>query len=163
MTLGIYWCDSCHHPVKIAKATSCPICGEKTRYLTTDVRPVFARERRILQFYGHGPLTTDNVWRSSKSRFYYINGQSISLPGTAQLKNDLPAIAEYIRDSNHYDSLDKRLIQAYQRQIEVNRAHLLALEDEAFQFIQQAVNRFPRRTLMVSLYSMIKFLMTNFT
>lgn len=110
MTLGIYWCDNCHHPVKTSRATPCPTCGTKLRYLTTDVRPVFARERRILQFYGHGPLTTEAIWRSSKSRFYYINGQSASLPGSAQLKDDLPAIAAYIRDSSHYDSLDKQLL-----------------------------------------------------
>ena len=49
---------------------------------------------------------------------------------------DLPAIADYIRDSDHYDALDQQLILDYQRQLEVNRSHLLALEDEAFQFIQ---------------------------
>lgn len=150
MTLGIYWCDTCNHPLKTNKVTPCPVCGEDTRYLTTDIRPVFARERRILQFYGHGPLTTDSVWRSSKSRFYYINGKSVSLPGTAELKNDLPAIAEYIRDSHHYDSLDNQLIEDYQQQLEINRPHLLELEDEAFQFIQHAVKRFPNRTRLVS-------------
>lgn len=150
MDLGIYWCDTCNHPIKTTKPTPCPTCGEKLRYLTTDVRPVFARERRILQFYGHGPLTTDRVWRSSKSRFYYINGQSVSLPGSAQLKDDLPAIAEFIRDSHHYDSLDEQLIRDYCQQLEINRVHLLDLEDEAFQFIQHAMARFPRRTLMVS-------------
>lgn len=150
MDLGIYWCDSCNHPIKTTKNASCPTCGEKLRYLTTDVRPVFARERRILQFYDHGPLTTDRVWRSSKSRFYYINGQSISLPGSAQLKNDLPFIAEFIRDSHHYDSLDQQLIEDYCQQIAMNRPHLLNLEDEAFQFVQHAVTRFPSRTLMIS-------------
>lgn len=150
MDLGIYWCDSCNHSIKTTKFTPCPTCGEKLRYLTTDVRPVFARERRILQFYGHGPLTTDRVWRSSKSRFYYINGQSVSLPSSAQLKDDLHAIAEYIRDSHHYDSLDEQLISDYCQQLEINRTHLLDLEDEAFQFVQHAMTRFPNRTLMVS-------------
>ncbi len=150
MKSGIYWCDQCNHPVKTTKAAPCPVCGATLRYLTTDIRPVFARERRILQFYGHGPLTTDNVWRSSKSRYYYINEQSVSLPGVAQLRNDLSAIAEYIRDSHHYDSLDKQLIRDYRQQLEVNRAHLLNLEDEAFQFIERAVKRFSNRILMVS-------------
>lgn len=150
MTLSIFWCDSCNHPIKTTKVISCPICSAKLRYLTTDIRPVFARERRILQFYGYGPLTTESVWRSSKSRYYYINGKSVTLPEMAQLKEDLPTIAEYIRSSNHYDTLDKQLIQDYQRQLEVNRSHLLELEDEAFQFTQHAVRRFPRRTIMVS-------------
>lgn len=150
MTSGIYWCDKCHHPIRTTGATLCPTCSAKMRYLTTDLRPVFARERRVLQFYGHGPSTTEAIWRSSKSRYYYINGQTVTLPMAEQLKDDLPAIAEYIRSSHHYDTLDQQLIQNYQRQLQPNRAHLLDLEDEAFQFIQHAVQRFPNRTLMVS-------------
>jgi phosphoadenosine phosphosulfate reductase len=150
MELGIYWCDTCNHPIKTTKSSACPSCGSDLRYLTTDARPVFARERRILQFYGHGPLTTDAVWRSSKSRYYYINGKSTSLPSSAQLKDDLPAIAEYIDDSSHYDTLDRQLIQDYRRQLEINRPHLLDLEDESFQFVEHAVGRFSNRTLMIS-------------
>lgn len=150
MTSGIYWCDQCHHPVKTTGVISCPTCRTKLRYLTTDLRPVFARERRILQFYGHGPLTTEGVWRSSKSRYYYLNGRTVTLPMAEQLKDDLPAIAEYLRTSHHYDTLDQQLVQAYRRQLQPNRVHLLDLEDEAFQFVQHAVQRFPNRILMVS-------------
>ncbi|MAU00651.1 MAG: hypothetical protein CL608_26195 [Anaerolineaceae bacterium] len=144
------WCYACHHPIYAPKGGKCPKCKNDLKYLTTEARPVFARERRILQFYGHGPLTTDAVWRSSKSRFYYINGESTALPESAQLKDDLAAIAEYIRDSDHYDALDQKLIHEYRRQLEVNCFHLHALEDEAFKFVRHAVRRFPRRTLLVS-------------
>src|SRR5579875_3842433 len=145
-----HWCGVCRHPVYLPHGNKCPTCGEKLVYLTTDARPVFARERRVLQFYGHGPLTTDAVWRASKSRYYYINGKQVSLPESETLKKDLPMIADYIRDSNHYDALDEQLIQDYQRQLQVNRPHLLSLEDEAFQFIQHSVRRFSRRLIMVS-------------
>lgn len=148
--LLFHWCDACRHPVYAARNTKCPICGSNLRYLTTNARPVFARERRILQFYGFGPLTTEPVWRASKSRYYYIDGKQATLPDTETLKKDLFAIAEYIRDSDHYDALDQQLIYDYKVQLEVNRSHLLALEDEAFQFIQQAVHRFSRRTILVS-------------
>jgi phosphoadenosine phosphosulfate reductase len=135
----VYWCDACQHPVWSSEVGRCPQCEAPLRYLTTDARPVFARERRILQFYGHGPLTTEAVWRSSKNRFYYVNGKPVALPNAATLKEDLPAIADYIRDSNHYDTLDRQLIEAYRRQLEVNRPHLAAIEDEAFQFVQHAI------------------------
>ena len=41
----IYWCNSCNIPVfeKI-----CPICGNETVYISTDIRPVFPEERRVL-------------------------------------------------------------------------------------------------------------------
>ena len=81
-----HWCATCQHPVYTSQGNNCPICGEKLKYLATDARPVFARERRILQFYGHGPLTTDAVWRGSRSRYYYINGEQITLPGSAEIK-----------------------------------------------------------------------------
>jgi len=145
-----HWCPACQHPVYTSRGTNCPTCGGTLKYLATGARPVFARERRILQFYGHGPLTTDAVWRASKSRYYYINGKQVTLPGSEKLKDDIPAIAEYIRDSDHYDALDQQLISDYKKQLEVNRSHLLELEDEAFQFIQHAVNRFSRRTILIS-------------
>ena len=145
-----HWCAKCQHPVYTFRGNSCPACGGLLKYLSTNARPVFARERRILQFYGHGPLTTDAVWRTSKSRYYYINGNQVTLPDSEKLRKDLPAIADYIHDSDHYDALDEKLIPDYQRQLEVNRSHLLALEDEAFQFIQHSVRRFSRRTIMVS-------------
>lgn len=73
--LLFHWCTMGNHPVYTSRGTTCPTCGSLLKYLTTNARPVFARERRILQFYDHGPLTTDAVWRASKSRYYYINGK----------------------------------------------------------------------------------------
>ena len=145
-----HWCATCQHPVYTSRGNSCPTCGGALKYLAINARPVFARERRILQFYGYGPLTRDAVWRASKSRYYYINGKQVTLPDSEKLRKDLSAIADYIRDTDHYDALDQQLIRDYQRQLEVNRSHLLALEDESFQFIQHAVRRFSRRTIMVS-------------
>ena len=150
MEPAFYWCATCQHPSYTVKGNTCPTCRGHLTYLTTDARPVFARERRILQFYDHGPLLTESVWRASKSRYYYINGQQVTLPDASQLKQDLPAIADYIRDSNHYDAVDQQLMQDYRRQLAVNRPRLLDLEDEAFQFIQHAVRRFSKRTVMVS-------------
>lgn len=150
MEPAFYWCATCQHPSYTIKGNTCPTCRGHLTYLTTDARPVFARERRILQFYDHGPLLTESVWRASKSRYYYINGQQVTLPDASQLKQDLPAIADYIRDSNHYDAVDQQLMQDYRRQLAVNRPRLLDLEDEAFQFIQHAVHRFSKRTVMVS-------------
>ena len=149
MKAAFNWCTVCQYPVFTIN-NQCPKCKSVLKYLTSDARPVFARERRILQFYGHGPLTMDAVWRSSKSRFYFINGESVTLPNAAQIKEDLPAIAEYIRDSDHYDALDAQLIEAYRQQLLVNETHLHAIEDEAFQFVNHAYKRFPHRLLMVS-------------
>jgi phosphoadenosine phosphosulfate reductase len=152
---GIFWCDSCNAVFKAEvvgerKSRACFHCGDLARYLTSDVRPVFARERRILQFYGHGALLTEQVWRSSKASNYFIDGKSVSLPRFDQLKDDLAAIGNFIADSDHYDAVDQRLIEDYRRVLQNNRTHLNALEDEAFRFVQKCENKFKKRMLMVS-------------
>jgi phosphoadenosine phosphosulfate reductase len=152
---GIFWCDNCQGVFKTetarqVKSIACVHCGTESRYLTTDVRPVFSRERRILQFYGHGPLLTEQVWRSSKSVNYYINGESIRLPVSEILKEDLPAIGDFIADSTHYDTVDEQLIDDYRRQLEINRFHLNDLEDRSFQYIKHVGRRYRNRLFLVS-------------
>lgn len=128
----------------------CPACGSDLRYLATDVRPVFSRERRILQFYGHGHLVDVPVWKASKAKTYFTDGRPITLPDSEQLKRDLPAIAQFIASSDHYERVDQQLIADYRRRLEVNRPHLNDLEDRAFAFIQQVSRRYSRRLQMVS-------------
>lgn len=152
---GVFWCDDCQSVFKAEivggrKSHPCPICGTNARYLTSDVRPVFARERRILQFYGHGALLTEQIWRSSKSPNYYIDGRSVTLPHFEQLKTDLAAIGDFIADSDHYDAVDEQLIERYRQLLQANQTYLNSLEDEAFRFIQKCEKRFQRRMLMVS-------------
>lgn len=152
---AVFWCNSCQTVFKAKTRTAkkpipCVYCGTLSTYLSPDVRPVFARERRILQYYGHGPLLTGQIWRSSKSTNYFIDGRSASLPPSGKLKDDLAEIGAFIADSDHYDAVDKRLLQEYKAALEINRPYLNALEDEAFAFTQKCVKRFPRRTIMVS-------------
>ena len=150
MTEGIFWCEECKTVVYRKDLAYCPNCGKEIPYLTTDARPVFSRERRILQFYGHNHLASEVIWKSSKSRYYYINGQSVALPVSEQLKDDLPAIAAYVREGNNYDALDQQLIQEYRQQLRVNHSHLLDIEYEAFQFIKDAIRRFPNHVALIS-------------
>lgn len=147
MKSKIYWCDHCNQPIKTNELKNCPDCGNKLRSLTTDARPVFARERRILQFYGYGHLTDARVWKSSKNKAYFINGKSASLPSTERIKADMPAIAVYINDSDHYDALDKRLIEDYRKTLtnSYTQDYLNALEQKADKFIKDTVKRFPEK------------------
>jgi phosphoadenosine phosphosulfate reductase len=152
---GVFWCENCHTVFKAEvigerKSQMCFHCGNSARYLTPDVRPVFSRERRILQFYGYGPLLNEQMWRSSKAPNYYVDGNSVTLPHFEQLRKDLPAIGDFIADSDHYDAVDEQLIEDYTHVLETNRAYLNGLEDEAFQFVQRCVKRFSRRMIMVS-------------
>ncbi|MEG0688593.1 MAG: phosphoadenosine phosphosulfate reductase, partial [Hungatella sp.] len=47
----IHWCSHCNIPVikesNQVDKNVCPLCGEKLRYLATDLRPVFPEERLL--------------------------------------------------------------------------------------------------------------------
>jgi len=155
MHSGIYWCDHCRAIFKAetltqTKSASCVRCGRDSAYMTTDVRPVFSRERRILQYYGHGPLLTEQVWRSSKSVYYYVDGSPVQLPSAEELKKDLPEIGDFIADSDHYDAVDEQLLTQYRESLEINRPFLNSLEDESFQYIRHVAKRYKRRLFLIS-------------
>src|SRR5262245_10816151 len=80
------WCATCRVPISQTASAPCPGCGGLTRHLANDVRPVFSRERRILQFYGHGPLIDVPVWKASKAKTYYVDGHKVSLPTADELQ-----------------------------------------------------------------------------
>jgi len=119
-------------------------CGSsEAKYLATDVRPVFARERRILEFYGHGSLDDAAVWRASKSTHYYINGQTVAAPSSEQLRRDLSAITEYLLAVGGYDVLDEQLIERYRKSLKNSQTRLAELEYEATSFIRETAGEFP--------------------
>ena len=105
----VYWCDNCNVPI-IVKATegertACPICANKVRYLTTDLRPVFPEERLLLEVLFGTPLKYINssVWASDNR--YYIDGQVKSVSNTvfanANIQKIMKELEEY-KDQNAY-------------------------------------------------------------
>ncbi|MPM30928.1 hypothetical protein SDC9_77481 [bioreactor metagenome] len=52
LPVEIYWCSNCAVPIvhfsTAADKGTCSICGNKTHYLTSDLRPVFPEERLLL-------------------------------------------------------------------------------------------------------------------
>lgn len=149
MSHSIYWCDRCLVTVAYADQ-NCPLCKGQLHPLTSDVRPVFARERRILQFYGYGDLFEAIVWRGSHNQYYYVNGQPVEAPKIGQLKDDLHLLKAYLNEADYYDALDEHLIASYRQSLAVNQAHLAALETEALEFIEQTRGQFLDHSCIVS-------------
>ena len=71
----IFYCDNCNIPLfdKV-----CPICNSEARYFGTDVRPVFAEERLLLECILDKPFAfvEKSVWNTSGNN-YYVNGEKI--------------------------------------------------------------------------------------
>lgn len=71
----IFYCDNCNIPLfdKV-----CPICNSEARCFGTDVRPVFAEERLLLECILDKPFAfvEKSVWNTSGNN-YYVNGEKI--------------------------------------------------------------------------------------
>lgn len=69
---SVYWCKSCKIPIY---DEICPICGQKGKHLTTDIRPVYPAERLLLEIIKGEPMKyrEASVWKGSNS--YYADGK----------------------------------------------------------------------------------------
>lgn len=154
LPVEVFWCNKCCVPViqtaNQADKGICPICGEVTKYIAADLRPVFPEERILLELLlgmGQNALLTKSVWANNNR--YFINGKSIALPNSTYQTTNTDAITK---------ELHKRQIIAsyafFEENIEkfalANTARLNYLKDEAFNFIQKAASKFSEENIVIS-------------
>lgn len=150
----IYWCRDCNIPIiqsnNQADKGTCPVCGKKTKYLTTDLRPVFPEERLLLEILldkESNDLAEKSVW-CINSR-YYIDGKSISIPSSVFQTADTDAISEKIKEYTgkiSYEYFDKYT----ERFIRANRDRLNELKEEAFEFVRNTASEFDEEKIVIS-------------
>ena len=86
---SVFYCPACDVPVvtptsqidEVTGKGDCPLCGGATKYLATDLRPVFPEERLLLELLLEAEpfsLAEKSVW-AQDSR-YYIAGKARSIP-----------------------------------------------------------------------------------
>lgn len=154
LPVEIYWCKSCHTPViqtvKQSDRGFCPMCGEKTRYMSSDLRPVFPEERllmEILQGVEPNTYAHSSVW--AENNRYYIDGKAISLPMKLFQTADTDAIGDAVRkyqpqnDSVHF----MENIQLFFR---ANANRLDYLKYEAHAFVKETAAKFGREKIVIS-------------
>ena len=150
----IYWCRKCRVPIiqepKQADKGYCPICNGKTRYLTTDLRPVFPEERLLLEVLLNKPvneLSTASVW--AEANRYYIDGKSTLIPLKMFTEADTDETAKTLEkrrplnDGAYFSEMIGRFVAA-------NRHHLNAIKEEAYGFVRRTTVRFPRENVVIS-------------
>ena len=150
----VFWCDECQIPI-IQESNQldrgvCPLCGSKTKYLATDIRPVFPEERLLLELLlGESPnaFIDKSVW-ASNSR-YYINGKTTSIPSHTFRTADtdtLSAELEKYTSGNSYEIFDDTI----RRFIKANQNRCNYIKEEAEGFINRTSAGFPEENIVIS-------------
>lgn len=154
LPIEIYWCKHCKTPIIQQKNQAdkgiCPICSKQTKYITTDLRPVFPEERLLLEILldkKPNEFVKSSVW-SVNSR-YYIDGKSISIPSGLFQTADTDAISAKLKEyesENTYEYFNE-YIKTF---IDANRNRLNYLRDESFEFVRKTAAKFDEERLVIS-------------
>ena len=154
LPVEVFWCDECRLPVihfsTAADKGICPICGHKTRYLSSDLRPVFPEERLVLASLldmQPGQLMDSAVW-SGNNRFY-VDGKSLFIPKNTYSNADANSIANKIKQIS--EAIDYSFFKKNTDQFIRANAHRLSyLKDEAGVFIRNAASKFKEENIVIS-------------
>ena len=154
LPVEIYWCSECRTPV-IQTSTQadkgmCPICKRQTKYLASDLRPVFPEERLLVELLlkkKPNELLKKSVWASNNR--YYVEGKSIPISNILYQSVDTDKIADLLQQNkseNSYEYFEKHMATF----VMANRDRLNYLIDEAHSFIRNAASKFPEERIVVS-------------
>lgn len=132
----VNWCKTCRTPiVSIQKSADCPRCQNKTKYLCTDIRPVFPEERLLLELLVDKPMSFYGkaVW-ASKRRFY-VDGNPMQIKNEVYSQTNAEAITQKFRCLQQQNS-DEYFKEHTDKFIDANRTHLNVITEEAISFIR---------------------------
>lgn len=154
LPVEIYWCSECRTPV-IQTSTQadkgiCPICKRQTKYLASDLRPVFPEERLLVELLlkkKPNELVEKSVWASNNR--YYVEGKTISISNDLYQSVDTDKIVDLLQQNksgNSYEYFEKHMATF----VMANQDRLNYLIDEAHSFIRNAASKFPEERIVVS-------------
>ena len=94
----VFYCDHCNIPIFEEK---CPVCGVKGKKIGSDVRPVFAQERLLLEVLLEKPMefAGKSVW-STLSNVYWIDGEKLKIDLAELRKKDPGYVIEKLKERN---------------------------------------------------------------
>lgn len=154
LPVEIYWCSECRTPV-IQTSTQadkgiCPICKRQTKYMASDLRPVFPEERLLVELLlkkKPNELLQKSVWASNNR--YYVEGKPIPISNGLYQSVDTDKIVDLLqqnKNENSYEYFEKHMATF----IMANQDRLNYLIDEAHSFIRNAASKFPEERIVVS-------------
>ncbi len=150
----VNWCNECKIPVQQEVTQTdfgiCPVCHNRMKHLSTDLRPVFPEERLLLELIlskePHSWLKK-SVWASNNR--YYVDGKAVSVASKIFQELAVDAIIEQlekykaVNDYTWFNNYIARFIAA-------NSCRLNALKEEAFSFVKNTASKFTEESIVLS-------------
>lgn len=146
----IYWCEKCNIPLF---EKECTLCGEKGKYITTDMRPVFPEEKLLLALIKEKPFDyyeKKSVWYGSNS--YIVDGKKETITLGKINRWPLEKIKE-IKDNyeRHKDLIEYEFFnEIIKKFIKANRDRYNFITEEAVNYIQSYKERYSIDDMLVS-------------
>ena len=147
----IYYCPECNAPVF---DDHCDKCGSDCFKIGTDVRPVFAEERLLLEYFLGKPMefAGKSVWQTT-SNTYWIDGKkhrvSLSDFHKKNPEDIIEMIKSYKEENQKYVDADfsNEHIIAFS---EANKTRLNQITDEACDYVRKMAANFDMSEMFVS-------------
>ena len=147
----IFYCDVCHCPTY---SDTCEQCHSKCRKIGSDVRPVFAKERLLLETLLGEPFkfAKSSVWCVGANN-YVIDGKKVKLPFLDFRHKDPEEIIRVLKQNEEQNSVlvkhdfDNEFVKAF---ILSNESRLKTISDEAMNYIADRAKNFDSSSMFVS-------------
>lgn len=150
----VYWCGHCKIPVinSVTQADKgvCPLCHGTTKYLSSDIRPVFPEERLLLEILLNkktNEFEFKSIW-AANSR-YYVDGNAVTFPAALFRNADTDSIAAELKERKNLISY-QYFEEVVSKFVQANRDRLNYLVDEASEFIRTAASNFQEEQIVLS-------------
>lgn len=149
--MSVYYCEHCNCPTF---SDECEICHSKCTKIGSDIRPVFAQERLLLEVLEGEPFkyAKSSMWCTGSSN-YVIDGKKKRFSYQELRKKDPEKIIKTL-DSLHeknqiyVDSdFDNEHIKSF---VLANQSHLNLITDEALSYIANRASKFDFSSMFVS-------------
>lgn len=149
----IYWCNHCKTPIIVSansqNKTTCTLCLSETKYMCSDMRPVFPEERLLIEVIEGKPFAyiNNSVWASATR--YYIDGKAKTISNNKYMNQNPKEIIDMLnihKSKNDYSNFN----EAIDRFIKANSIRLNEIVNEATSFIRETANKYPLENIIIS-------------
>lgn len=147
----IFYCEKCKAPIY---SDTCLNCGGKATKIGADLRPVFAKERLLLEILLSKPFCFANksIWCVGANN-YVVDGHKVKMPFSEFRKKNpdeiIKELEKYKEDNKKFESEDasNEIISKF---VKANKNHLNIITDEAIEYIRSISKNYDVSSMFIS-------------